>query len=517
MIRHFDKYMISALSMGLILLSLFIEYITPVGLYIGSGYVIAVMLTLFSGGQRDSVFIAILSCLAVLFTVFFINTRDDFYIATMNHTVSLVAVVITMFFVLHVKQLQTKFEEENKQVGSLFSHATEGIILTNRSGEIVLVNPFAEKLFGYTKEELVGQKIEILIPKEVRGHHTAHRDQFHAKPVNRRMGEGRDLFATRKDGSVFPVEISLSQYNSGRDSFVIAFIIDITIRKNNEVQLQHQREELERISKEIKALNIDLERKVNDRTMMLRETLAQLEQSKDELAISLEKEKELSDLKTRFVSTVSHEFRTPLSTILSSAALIGKYPDAAGQENRERHIGRIKESVKLMSDMLEDLLSLGRLEEGLIQAKTETIRLDEFLQSFVNEMQEIARKGQHLNLIFSGEPLFTADKSLLKKILLNLVSNAIKFSSEDATIEITGKRENNQLYISVKDSGIGISNEDQEHLFERFFRARNAANIQGTGLGLHIVSKYLELIDGSISLQSELGKGCTFTILVPNK
>lgn len=511
-----DKYLITLLSLLMIGLSLWIEYASPKGIFLGPGYVIAVMLTVFSEGRRDAIFIAVLSCLAVLFSVFFIDMHDDFYIVTINHTVSLVAVVITMFFVLHVRNLQQQIEEENKQVTSLFSNATEGIILTNRSGEMVLVNPFAEKLFGYSKEELIGQKIEILLPQDLKEKHHSHREQFHTQPVNRRMGGGRDLYAKRKDGTVFPVEISLSHYASGRESYVIAFIIDITIRKNNEKLLNQQREELENISKEIKALNLDLERKVQDRTMMLRETLAQLEYSKDELALSLEKEKELSDLKTRFVSTVSHEFRTPLSTILSSASLIGKYTDEEGQKNRERHIGRIKESVKLMNDMLEDLLSLGKLEEGLIQAKSESFLLDEFMNAFVNEMQEIAANGQEIKLHYKGKSELTTDKTLLKKILLNLVSNAIKFSPEESVIDIMVHHQDNQVSISVKDCGIGISDEDKEHLFERFFRARNAANIQGTGLGLHIVSKYLELMNGDITLNSQLGEGCTFTILVPN-
>jgi len=251
--------------------------------------------------------------------------------------------------------------------------------------------------------------------------------------------------------------------------------------------------------------------------MMLRETLAQLERSKDELSLSLEKEKELSDLKTRFVSTVSHEFRTPLSTILSSAALIGKYQDADQRDKRERHVERIKESVRLMNDMLEDLLSLGRLDEGLIEAKDETFNFSDFIAAFVNEMQELAKSGQRINLYNAGLGAITSDKNLLKKLLLNLVSNAIKFSPEDSAIDINCEQTGDQLKVSVKDSGIGISHDDQEHLFERFFRARNASNIQGTGLGLHIVSKYLELLRGKITLLSELGNGSIFTILIPIK
>ncbi len=406
--------------------------------------------------------------------------------------------------------------DKNQLMASLFTYATEGIVLTNRAGEIILVNPFGERMFGYMRDELVGQKIEALIPKKMREHHVGLRNKFHQQPVNRSMGAGRDLFAQRKDGSSFPVEVSLSHYQTNDESFVIAFVIDISVRKESERVQQEQRLELERVSGEIKKLNSNLEQKVQDRTMMLRETLAQLEQSKLELEESLEKEKELSDLKSRFVSTVSHEFRTPLAAVLSSAALLGIYTKEEDHEKRERHINRIKESVKHLNDMLEDLLSLGRLEEGLIHAKLESFVCADFMNDFMAEMRELSKTGQQLNFKHSGGNTIHCDKRLLKNILINLLSNAIKFSPENGVIDINCTNQPDYLEISIKDSGIGISREDQQHLFERFFRARNATNIQGTGLGLHIVSKYLELLQGKISLFSELDKGTTFTIRIPN-
>jgi signal transduction histidine kinase len=170
-----------------------------------------------------------------------------------------------------------------------------------------------------------------------------------------------------------------------------------------------------------------------------------------------------------------------------------------------------------MNMMLEDLLSLGKLEEGLIQAKSEDFDLRKFMTELANEMQELTHKGQKIELDLTNIDHFTADKRLLKNTLLNLVSNAIKFSEEHGIIKISCKLDASELNIAVADSGIGISKADQEHLFERFFRAQNAANIQGTGLGLHIISKYLELLDGSIAIQSQLGKGSTFTITIPSK
>jgi len=406
--------------------------------------------------------------------------------------------------------------DSDVMMASLFANATEGIVLANRAGQIVLVNPFAEKMFGFTKQEMIGQQIEILLPNDIREKHVHHREGFHANPVNRNMGVGRDLFAKRKDGSVFPVEVSLSHYMLNDEAFVIAFVIDITVRKEHEEIQRQQKAELERVTSEIKKLNSELEQKVADRTMMLRETLAQLETSKDELEHALEKEKELSDLKSRFVSTVSHEFRTPLAAVLSSASLLGKYTKEEDQEKREKHVARIKEGVKHLNMMLEDLLSLGKLEEGLVEAKKDTVPCKAFMDDFISDMKEILKHGQQIKFVHEGSDEVFTDKRLLKNILLNLVSNAIKFSPEDSTIEVGCSNKKEQMVLTVKDNGIGISAEDQQHLFERFFRARNAANIQGTGLGLHIVSKYIELLNGKIELQSEENKGTIFTISIPN-
>ncbi len=405
--------------------------------------------------------------------------------------------------------------DSDVMMASLFANATEGIVLANRAGQIVLVNPFGEKMFGFTKEEMIGQQIEILLPNEIREKHVHHRDSFHAHPVNRNMGAGRDLFAKRKDGTVFPVEVSLSHYLLNNEAYVIAFIIDITVRKQHEEIQQEQKSELERVTSEIKKLNSELEQKVADRTMMLRETLAQLETSKEELESALEKEKELSDLKSRFVSTVSHEFRTPLAAVLSSASLLGKYTKTEDQEKRDKHVARIKEGVQHLNGMLEDLLSLGKLEEGLVEAKKAIVHCSSFMEDFISDLKEILKPGQQIRFTHEGSDEVFTDKRLLKNILLNLVSNAIKFSPENSVIEISCSNQKEQMILMVKDSGIGISKEDQEHLFERFFRARNAANIQGTGLGLHIVSKYVELLNGAIALHSEENNGTTFTITLP--
>lgn len=513
--NSYNKSIILLLSVIFMLVSVFSEWLGATGVYMGIGYVLAIVLTVFIEDKLTTILTAVGSCLLLMLSVFYFHPNEDFLIVTINHSWSIIGVLVTMFIILQIKNLLWRDEENRKQIEALFKHATEGIILTNRAGEIVLVNPQALNLFGYTDTELVGQKIEVLIPGNTVDKHHKYREKFHENPSNRTMGSGRDLYAKRKDGTIFPVEVSLSHYKLGRESFVIAFVIDITLRKENEKTLQNQKKELEEYSVQIKQLNTNLEQKVSDRTMMLRETLAQLEKSREELFASLTKEKELGDLKSRFVSTVSHEFRTPLSTILSSASLIGKYQAPEQQQNRERHINRIKESVQFMNSMLEDLLSLGKLEEGLVETKKDLFNITEFLSDFVNEMNELCKDGKHIQYQHAGESDVYTDKRLLKLVLLNLVSNAIKFSPDALVVDVNSKVENGLLSIAVKDYGIGISEEDQQHLFERFFRARNAINIQGTGLGLHIIGKYLELMQGKISLQSKMGEGSTFTVSIP--
>lgn len=407
---------------------------------------------------------------------------------------------------------------DQRQFEALFSYASIGIVVTDDSGQIINFNKYAEQEFGYSKEEIIGQRIEVLVPSKFRNTHISDRNRFYNNPSPRKMGEGRDLFAARKDGTEFPVEISLSYYTVEAKTFVIAFVTDISIRKKNELLVIQQKQELEKIAKQITQLNQQLEQKVEDRTKMLRETLAALERSKEELSTALEAEKELGELKSRFVTMASHEFRTPLSTILSSAYLLEKYGGVADAEKINKHVQRIKSAVTGMKSILEDFLSLGKLEEGLIKANIKQYSAAECfseMQDAVSEMEGALKPNQKFNCIYSGDHAVLLDKNFLKNILLNLISNAIKFSKENSSIDITAKANEHGLLIMVKDHGIGISEEDKQHLFERFFRAKNAVNIQGTGLGLHIVVKYLALMNGTIEFESELGKGTTFTINIP--
>ncbi len=402
-------------------------------------------------------------------------------------------------------------KEDNYQFEAVFNYATIGMVITDSAGLIRKFNHCAEDQFKYKESEVIGQPIEILLPNNLKKGHVKHRDEFSKAPSNRSMGIGRDLFGKRKDNSVFPVEISLSHFKRDNKSYVIAFIIDISIRKQHETELKTS-------SEKIRLINNELEQKVDSRTKMLRETLVELEASKEELFKALKKERELGDLKSRFVTLASHEFRTPLSTILSSASLIGKYTKEEDNAKREKHVNRIKEAVGNMKDILEDFLSLGRLEEGQIEVNMELLgnhELREELSRVVSSMEQLTKHGQIINMECVMQGNVQVDKKLMSNVLSNLLSNAIKFSPEHSIIYLKCETVNDNFVFTIKDSGIGISKEDQPHLFERFFRAKNASNIQGTGLGLNIVAKYVELMHGRIRCESEIDEGTSFIIEIP--
>lgn len=386
------------------------------------------------------------------------------------------------------------------QVEAIFQFATEAILITDDKGKIIRVNPSAEKMFGYESNDFLNQPIELLIPKRLTERHENHRTKFNENPHARSMGKNFDLYAKRKDDSEFPVEVSLSPYKNSQGSFVIAFIIDTTIRKKAENQLLEYRTELEK--------------EVEERTMILKEAIQKLEQTKEELDNALKREREVNSMKSRFISIASHEFRTPLATVLSSLSLVDKYSALQDEEKRAKHIGRIKSSVRNLTDILNDFLSLNKLEEGKVFLNIEHFNLHNLIENLIQELQGITKKGQKIELSckHSDDCMVNLDKTLIRNILINLISNAIKFSPEDSIIKIHAELQEKNLILSIKDEGIGIPISDQKHLFERFFRSTNAGEIQGTGLGLSIVAHYVSLLKGTIRFESIENQGTTFFV-----
>lgn len=233
----------------------------------------------------------------------------------------------------------------------------------------------------------------------------------------------------------------------------------------------------------------------------------------EDIKKALEKERELNELKSRFISMASHEFRTPLSTVQSSISLLNKYNLPVSEEKPQKQIKRIKTSIKHLNNILDDFLSLSKVEEGKIEINPEFFNLQEFVQNIAEEMQQSAKKGQQIQYRHqSKENQVYVDKNLLNHILLNLLSNAIKYSPEGKNIAIETSINDGHIKIAVIDQGIGIPEADKPYMFGRFFRAKNATNIQGTGLGLNIIARYLEIMGGSIDFESSMEEGTTFYI-----
>jgi signal transduction histidine kinase len=242
---------------------------------------------------------------------------------------------------------------------------------------------------------------------------------------------------------------------------------------------------------------------------------SKVEERTGQLTASLKREHAMNEMKSRFVSIASHEFRTPLAAISTSISLIGSYSTDEQEEKRNKHIGRIKSSIRNLTDILNDFLSLDKLEQGKVEVVKETFDLHEFAIDIVEEVNGMLKPGQQVDLSYLGEKEIEQDKKILRHVILNLLSNAIKYSGENKKIGLSIEACPERVRIDVQDRGIGIPAEEQEKLFSQFFRARNAAGIQGTGLGLNIVKRYVELLHGTISFASTPGIGTTFTVGFP--
>lgn len=406
----------------------------------------------------------------------------------------------------------------NETFRQIFQSSVEAIIMVDKDGKILLANPVSERMFEYEAGGLLGLLIEELLPEQLRKRHIGYRRDFNAHPEPRPMGMGRDLVARKKDGSHFPVAVSLSYTYIEGELMVMAFVSDVTERKKADEALRRSEEQLLVYASE-------LEKKVQSRTEDLNSTINALEneihvrkKAEEEAQKALGRERELNDLKSKFVSIASHEFRTPLSTVLSSASLIEQYNRRKENDKVAKHVQRIKSSVNNLTLILNDFLSLGKLEEGKIDVVKEPVSITDFMKEVEEEITGTLKPGQTLNIhCHEGSEHIYSDAKILRNILFNLISNASKYSPAGKPIHITCREDGNAILFIVRDEGIGIPEEDKKHMFDRFFRASNAGNVQGTGLGLNIVKRYVELLGGTISFTSEYGNGSTFTVLIPRE
>lgn len=407
---------------------------------------------------------------------------------------------------------------------AIFESAVDGIIIIDHKGTIEEVNVAACRQFGYDKSELIGNKVNMLMQAEHSAHHDKYINNYQETRTPKIIGIGREVIGKRKNSEVFPFWLSVNEVVLQDRTIFTGFIHDLTDIKSAETSLKQLNEELEKkviertyelesVVNRLLALNKQNEIEIQNRIA----TQAQLKQRELELEQSLAKEKELGELKSRFVSMASHEFRTPLSTILSSVSLIGRYTETTQQENRDKHIQKIKSSVTHLTGILNDFLSMNKLEEGKTKPIFEDFDICELIKEITEELKTIVKKGQTLQTICSFEQkMVRSDIKIVKNIMINLISNAIKYSPEDAEILCHLNRNDQEISFSVTDKGIGIPEDEQKHLFDRFFRASNVTNIEGTGLGLNIVKGYVEILGGNISFESTRYVGSKFTITIPD-
>jgi len=385
---------------------------------------------------------------------------------------------------------------------AIIENAIDGIITIDDRGSIESINPAACSLFQYTPGEVIGKNVSVLMPAPDRESHDGYIARYQRTREAHIIGIGREVQGMRKDGSVFPFRLAVSEVQYSGRKIYTGFIHDMSREKEAEEKLRDYATQLEEV--------------VEERTRSLKETVLALQAAKEEVSLSLEKEKELGQLKSRFVSMASHEFRTPLSTIQLSAVLIEKYAAPHENANIVKHIAKVKNAVSNLTSILNDFLSLEKLEAGKVEPQFATFDIVKFAEEIIEEMQMIAKQKQVIVYQHTGTgSTVKLDATLLKNCILNLIGNAIKYSGENTFIEFNSEITDKQLIITIKDDGIGIPESDQKHLFEAFFRAHNTGSIPGTGLGLNIVTRYARLMNGTVKFQSKVNKGTSFTISFP--
>jgi PAS domain S-box-containing protein len=392
-------------------------------------------------------------------------------IAAFNRTffllISFIALLLlaTFFLIRYNFNKRIKAEKDQRKANELFTRlfyeSPMGIVISNlNTGKIIDCNSSYIEMVKFSKTELIGKNI---------------------------------------------VELGILNSDAEREA-IVSHVRDTGVSRDVEVRLRPKNSDQIWVSKSMQLIRI------NNENCLLSAVLDMTshKEAEEKTKQALNSEIELNKLKSNFLTLASHEFRTPLTTILSSAFLLENYT-SGDKEKAGKHVARIKGSVKLLTSILDEFLSVTKIEEGKIEPRKEGMNLKDMLENLCGDLRTFARPGQKIVYEHFGDEVINSDPILLGNIVNNLVSNAIKYSNDNDEIRVS-TTVNAKVHLSVKDQGIGISKADQQHLFERFFRASNSGNIQGTGLGLHIMKHYVDLLHGSIEVQSEPGKGSEFKV-----
>jgi PAS domain S-box-containing protein len=374
----------------------------------------------------------------------------------------------------------------------LLEAAPDAIFEVEQDGTIILLNAAAEVMFGYSRDELLGQLVEELIPHPLRAAHQQHRRRYSEHPATRPVGAGLELLALRKDGSEFPVEISLSPIRSAQGTRVIAVVRDITQRKKAEAEINN----------------------------LQRQFTASLAEANRQLEIRNREVEKANRLKSEFLASMSHELRTPLHTIIGFSDLLAEELRGSLNETQKRFVEHIRTDSRHLLELISDTLDLSKIEAGRLHLQPEEFNASEALGGWVEKLRPLANsKKQTIVENYAPGLMVCADPVRLKEILYNLVSNAIKFTGDEGTITIEAQHGPDGALFRVTDNGIGIAVPEHAAIFDKFYQLGSTTKgvREGTGLGLAITKSLVELHGGEIRVRSTPGVGSVFEFVLPER